>query len=61
MSNGMYPAAAGERAMKIQDVILRAIDGRLKSILTGRRVGDRHFLLGWRLQHGQQAPKGAFP
>lgn len=30
MTNGMYPAAAGERAMKVQEVILRAIDGRLK-------------------------------
>jgi len=30
MTEGMYPAAAGERAMKVQEVILRAIDGRLK-------------------------------
>lgn len=30
MTNGLYPSAAGERAMKVQEVILRAIDGRLK-------------------------------
>lgn len=30
MTKGVYPAAAGERAMKVQEVILRAIDGRLK-------------------------------
>lgn len=30
MTTGMSPAAAGERAMKVQEVILRAIDGRLK-------------------------------
>ena len=26
----VYPASAVERAMKVQEVILRAIDGRLK-------------------------------
>jgi len=30
MTTGLYPAAAGERAMKVQEVILRAMDGRLK-------------------------------
>ncbi|MBF8298589.1 MAG: family transposase [candidate division NC10 bacterium] len=30
MDSGVYPASAVERAMKVQDVILRAIDGRLK-------------------------------
>lgn len=30
MANRSYPAAAVERAMKVQEVLLRAIDGRLK-------------------------------
>ena len=30
MANGSYPATAVERAMKVQEVLLRAIDGRLK-------------------------------
>jgi transposase len=30
MDSGVYPASAVERAMKVQEVILRAIDGRLK-------------------------------
>ena len=30
MNEGFWPALAMERAMKIQEVILRAMDGRLK-------------------------------
>jgi len=30
MDTRLYPPSAGERAMKVQEVILRAIDGRLK-------------------------------
>jgi transposase len=30
MENASYPCAAVERAMKVQEVILRAVDGRLK-------------------------------
>jgi len=30
MDSGVYPASAVERPMKAQEVILRAIDGRLK-------------------------------
>ena len=30
MDSGVYPASAVERAMKVQEVIVRAIDGRLK-------------------------------
>ena len=30
MDSGVYPASAVERAMKVQEAILRAIDGRLK-------------------------------
>jgi hypothetical protein len=30
MDSGVYPAYAVEGAMKVQEVILRAVDGRLK-------------------------------
>ena len=30
MDSAVYPSSAVERAMKVQEVILRAIDGRLK-------------------------------
>ena len=35
-----YPASAVERAMKVQEVILRAIDGRLKWDPSGRDPRD---------------------
>ncbi len=39
METGLYPASPGERAMKVQEVILRAIDGRLKKS-RARNLGE---------------------
>ena len=36
----VYPSSAVERAMKVQEVILRAIDGRLKWDPSRRDLGD---------------------
>ncbi len=36
----VYPSSAMERAMKVQEVILRAIDGRLKWDPSRRDPGD---------------------
>jgi len=30
MENALYPCVSVERAMKVQEVILRAVDGRMK-------------------------------
>ncbi len=48
---GCYPASAMERAMKVQEVILRAVDGRLKWYQGAEILGvrDRH-MRRWR-QH----------
>ena len=40
MESGVYPASAVERAMKVQEVMLRAIDGRLKWDPSGRDPRD---------------------
>ncbi len=57
MDSAVYPSSAVERAMKVQEVILRAIDGRLKwyqaaeilgiSDRQMRRWKDRYELLGY--------------
>ncbi|MGH7369451.1 MAG: hypothetical protein ACREIN_01015 [Candidatus Methylomirabilaceae bacterium] len=52
-----YPASAVERAMKVQEVILRAIDGRLKWYQAAEILGlsDRQ-MRRWRRPAG--APRG---
>ena len=61
MSNGMYPAAAGERAMNIQEVILRAIDGRLKWYEAAEILGisDRQ-MRRWKQRYEQRGYDGLF-
>ncbi len=51
METTYYPSSAGERAMKVQEVILRAIDGRLKwyqaaAKLMGDPISQELFLNG---------------
>ncbi len=61
MSTGMYPAAAGERAMKIPEVILRAIDGRLKWYEAAEILGisDRQ-MRRWKQRYERRGYDGLF-
>jgi transposase len=61
MTNGMYPAAAGERAMKVQEVMLRAIDGRLKWYEAAEILGisDRQ-MRRWKRRYEQWGYDGLF-
>lgn len=61
MSDGMYPAAAGERAMKVQEVMLRAIDGRVKWYEAAEILGisDRQ-MRRWKLRYEQRGYDGLF-
>jgi transposase len=56
-----YPAAAVERAMKVQEVILRAIDGRLKWYQAAEILGlsDRQ-MRRWRQRYEQRGYDGLF-
>lgn len=52
---GRYPDTAVERAMKVQEVILRAIDGRLKWYEAAEILGvscRSMSRLKWRFEHG---------
>ena len=40
MDSPVYPSSAVEWAMKVQEVILRAVDGRLKWVPSRRDLGD---------------------
>jgi transposase len=61
MTNGLYPSAAGERAMKVQEVILRAIDGRLKWYEAAEILGlsDRQ-MRRWKRRYEQWGYDGLF-
>ncbi|MEJ5375738.1 MAG: hypothetical protein WHX93_04110 [bacterium] len=47
METYYYPRAAMERAMKIQEVILRAMDGRLKWYEAAEILGVSHQQMRW--------------
>ena len=61
MESGVYPASAVERAMKVQEVILRAIDGRLKWYQAAEILGisDRQ-MRRWRRRYEQWGYDGLF-
>lgn len=61
MTEGMYPAAAMERTMKVQEVILRAIDGRLKWYEAAEILGisDRQ-MRRWKRRYEQRGYDGLF-
>jgi transposase len=56
-----YPFSAVERAMKVQEVILRAIDGRLKWYQAAEILGlsDRQ-MRRWKVRYEQQGYDGLF-
>ncbi|MGH2453872.1 MAG: ISNCY family transposase [bacterium] len=57
----VYPSSAMERAMKVQEVILRAIDGRLKWYQAAEilRISDRQ-MRRWRQRYEQRGYDGLF-
>jgi hypothetical protein len=57
----VYPSSAVERAMKVQEVILRAIDGRVKWYQAAEilRISDRQ-MLRWRRRHEEWGYDGLF-
>ena len=61
MPEQWYPATAGERAMKVQEVILRAIDGRLKWYEAAEILGisDRQ-MRRWKQRYEQWGYDGLF-
>jgi transposase len=52
MNEGFWPASAMERAMKVQEVILRAMDGRLKWYQAAEILGisDRQ-MRRWKIRY----------
>ncbi len=56
-----YPASAGERAMKVQEVILRAVDGRLKWYQAAEILGisDRQ-MRRWKYRYERFGYDGLF-
>jgi transposase len=61
MESTYYPSSAGERAMKVQEVILRAIDGRLKWYQAAEILGisDRQ-MRRWKGRYEQWGYDGLF-
>ena len=61
MDSGVYPASAVERAMKMQEVILRAIDGRLKWYQAAEILGisDRQ-MRRWKVRYERGGYDGLF-
>ncbi len=61
MEQTSYPASAVERAMKVQEVILRAIDGRLKWYQAAEilRISDRQ-MRRWKRRYEQWGYDGLF-
>lgn len=61
MEQGMYPAAAMERMMKVQEVMLRAIDGRLTWYEAAEILGisDRQ-MRRWKQRYEQWGYDGLF-
>jgi len=61
MEQTSYPASAVERAMKVQEVILRAIDGRLKWYQAAEILGisDRQ-MRRWKRRYEQRGYDGLF-
>ena len=61
METTYYPSSAGERAMKVQEVILRAIDGRLKWYQAAEILGisDRQ-MRRWKRRYEQRGYDGLF-
>jgi hypothetical protein len=59
MDTRLYPPSAGERAMKVQEVILRAIDGRLKWYEAAEILGisDRQ-MRRWKQRYERGATTG---
>ena len=57
----VYPSSAVERAMKVQEVILRAIDGRLKWYQAAEILGisDRQ-MRRWKRRYDQRGYDGLF-
>ncbi len=61
MEPAVYPASAVERARKVQEVILRAIDGRLKWYQAAEILGisDRQ-MRRWKQRYEQRGYDGLF-
>ncbi len=61
MDTRLYPPSAMERAMKVQEVILRAIDGRLKWYEAAEILGisDRQ-MRRWKRRYEQWGYDGLF-
>ncbi len=61
MDSAVYPSSAVERAMKVQEVILRAIDGRLKWYQAAEILGisDRQ-MRRWKVRYEQRGYDGLF-
>jgi transposase len=61
MDSAVYPSSAVERAMKVQEVILRAIDGRLKWYQAAEILGisDRQ-MRRWKRRYDQRGYDGLF-
>ncbi len=61
MEPGLYPASAVERAMKVQEVILRAVDGRLKWYQAAEILGisDRQ-MRRWKVRYERWGYDGLF-
>lgn len=61
MDSGVYPASAVERAMKVQEVILRAIDGRVKWYQAAEILGisDRQ-MRRWKVRYERGGYDGLF-
>ncbi len=59
MDTRLYPPSAGERAMKVQEVILRALDGRLKWYEAAEILGisDRQ-MRRWKRRYEQRGYDG---
>lgn len=59
MEQGLYPAAAMERAMKVQEVMLRAVDGRVKWYEAAEILGisDRQ-MRRWKRRYEQRGYDG---
>jgi len=61
MDSAVYPASAVERAMKVQEVILRAIDGRLKWYQAAEILGiSARQMRRWKRRYEREGYDGLF-
>ena len=61
MENALYPCAAGEWTMKVQEVILRAIDGRVKWYQAAEILGlSARQMHRWKQRYAREGYDGLF-